>query len=104
MRSSHRRVSEVQTMLLVLVEGSPIEGEPWFSVMFIVLRKDEDRTVERGGEGRGTEGREERQGPSASATNNHNSHPRQRSSAVGIDLTMEKERDQRGNGQRVLAT
>jgi hypothetical protein len=32
--------------------------------------------------------REER--PSASATNNHNYHPGQRSSAVGIDLTMEK--------------
>jgi hypothetical protein len=52
--------------------------------MFIVLRKNEgkDSREERRGENRG---REERQGPLASATNN----PRQRSSAVGIDLTME---------------
>jgi hypothetical protein len=100
MRSSHRRVSEVQTMLLVLVEGSPIEGEPWFSVMFIVLRKDEDRTVEERGETVSICNKQPQLPPWTAVIGSG-----YRPDYGTRDKRQEKkERDQRGNAQRVLST
>jgi hypothetical protein len=81
-------------MLLVLVEGSPIEGEPWFSVMFIVLRKDEDRTVEERGETISICNKQPQLPPWTAVIG----------SGYRPDYGEERERDQRGNGQRVLAT